>query len=306
MKISWIIQSNILTSSAVSCARGSDWREQLRRPCLLSKTKRTGSVFLWSLLREHLLFVFPSTHSNLPAAPPRVLKSHLTLRRKPNMRLPWACLVRAHAWLCVQASCAGRQPRSSAVYPILCSLRLVDRAPTAVVLMRLADYCCPSPTSTSPPFLSGRQPCRPSVANPAQAGLGRTIDTHTHIKILCCVCFILHAAWMCGTRVQLGVRGGGRKSFQRPSRQKWQTKGVCYCCFWICPTFSSLTCASSSAIKRLSGTGSSFLSCSSLRSTIPLNEAIGICASVALIPGPRVFYCACQWWVTDELQVHRF
>lgn len=103
------------------------------------------------------------------------------------MRLPWACLVRAHAWLCAQASCAGRQPRSSAVYPILCSLRLVDRAPTAVVLMRLADYCCPSPTSTSPPFLSGRQPCRPSVANPAQAGLGRTIDTHTLKYFAVCV-----------------------------------------------------------------------------------------------------------------------
>lgn len=150
MKISWIIQSNILTSSAVSSARGSDWREQLRRPCLLSKTKWTGSVFLWSLLREHLLFVFPFTHSNLPAALSCV-KVSFNPEEETEHAFTWACLVRAHAWLCAQASCAGRQPRSSAVYPILCSLHLVDRAPTAVVLMRLADYCCPSPTSTSPP-----------------------------------------------------------------------------------------------------------------------------------------------------------
>lgn len=168
-------------------------------------------MFLWSLLREHLLFVVPFTHSNLPAAPPRVLKSHLTPRRKPNMRLPLACLVRAHAWPCAQASCAGRQPRSSAVYPILCSLRLVDRAPTAVVLMRLADYCCPSPTSTSPPFLSGRQPCRPSVANPAQAGLGRTIATHTHTLKYFAVCALFsmlreRAAHVCssGSEVEAG------------------------------------------------------------------------------------------------------
>lgn len=302
MKISWIIQSNILTSSAVSSARGSDWWEQLRRPCLLSKTKRTGSVFLWSLLREHLLFVFPFTHSNLPAALPCVKVSFNPEEEAEHaftvgMFGASACMaVRAGIVRWTAAKVISCLPHP--LFPASCWQGTHSRG-----INEISRLLLPLPYVNLSPFLSGRQPCRPSVANPAQAGLDYR---HTHIKILCCVCFILRAAWMCGTRVQLGVRGGGSKSFQRPSRQKWQTKGVCYCCFWICPTFSSLTCASSSSINRLSGTGSSFLSCSSLRSTIPLNEAIGICASVALIPGPRVFYCACQWWVTDELQVHCF
>lgn len=65
--------------------------------------------------------------------------------------------------------------------PSFVPLRLVDRAPTAVVLMRLADYCSPSPLSTSAPFLSSRQPCRASVANPGQAGQGWNVNTHTHL-----------------------------------------------------------------------------------------------------------------------------
>lgn len=304
MKISWIIQSNILTSSAVSSARGSDWWEQLRRPCLLSKTKRTGSVFLWSLLREHLLFVFPFTHSNLPAALPCVKVSFNPEEEAEHaftvgMFGASACMaVRAGIVRWTAAKVISCLPHP--LFPASCWQGTHSRG-----INEISRLLLPLPYVNLSPFLSGRQPCRPSVANPAQAGLGRTIDTHTLKYFAVCALFsVLRecVAHVCSLGSEVEAANLSRGHPGRNNRRK----AVCYCCFWICPTFSSLTCASSSAINRLSGTGSSFLSCSSLRSTIPLNEAIGICASVALIPGPRVFYCACQWWVTDELRVHCF
>lgn len=61
-----------------------------------------------------------------------------------------------------------------------CSLRLVDRAPTAVILMRLSDYyspsllnLCPLPVHSAAPHIS--------VANPGQTGPAWTYpDPHVH------------------------------------------------------------------------------------------------------------------------------
>ena len=78
--------------------------------------------------------------------------------------------------LCVLALCGGQQPGSSAVYPVLCSLRRVERAPTAVLLMRLADYCGPSPLPTSAPPPQWLIQARPDWAGPVNT---RTQTPHT-------------------------------------------------------------------------------------------------------------------------------
>lgn len=188
MKISWIIQSNILTSSANSSARGSDWREQLRRPCLLSKTKRTGSVFLWSLLRGHLLFVFPFTHSNLPAALPCVKVSFNPEEEAEHaftvgMFGASACMaVRAGIMRWTAAKVISCLPHP--LFPASCWQGTHSRG-----INEISRLLLPLPYVNLSPFLSGRQPCRPSVANPAQAGLGRTIDTHTLKYFAVCALF---------------------------------------------------------------------------------------------------------------------
>lgn len=132
---------------------------------------------------------FLLTDSNMPVDS-SVISSRRVSQCKQNTDLRLTGFVWAWLCVCVCVCAVGRQPGSSAVYSILCSRRLVDRAPTAVVLMRLADYCSPSPRSTSAPFLSTRQPCRASVANPGQAGPGWTLNTHlytnthTHTRVL--------------------------------------------------------------------------------------------------------------------------
>lgn len=92
-----------------------------------------------------------------------------------------------HVWHCAVDGSQGHQLFTPSFVPGV----LLTGHPRAVVLMRLADYCSPSPLSTSAPFLSTRQPCRASVANPGQAGPCRTAKhtrmyTNTHLNTLSC------------------------------------------------------------------------------------------------------------------------
>lgn len=118
-----------------------------------------------------------------------------------RLRIDMFCeCVYRHVLTCVMALCCGLQPGSSAVYSLLCSMRLVDRAPTALVLMRLADYCNPSPSLHLCPLLSTLQPCK---ANPDQAGPSWSVITmHTYIHS--CLRFSRLVAWINETHAAHG------------------------------------------------------------------------------------------------------